>query len=228
MTTVAGLTIHDVVQGSPEWLELRRGIVTASTVGQLITPSTLKVAGNDKSRALVSQLVAERITGWVEEPYVSNDMWRGRMDEPLARDLYSKTYAPVTQCGFMTLKMPSLKLGYSPDGLVGDDGLIEVKSHAPKKHVAIVLADEVPIEHVPQCQAGLFVSGRSWVDYLSYCGGMPMWRKRVTPDLEWFTAITEAVRGFEDTAAHMIAAYTTAVKGLPQTERIEYLPEARI
>lgn len=220
--------IYDVTQGTPEWLELRRGIVTASTVGQLITPKTIKPASNDTSRALVAQLVAERITGWVEEPYVSNDMWRGRMDEPLARDLYSKTYTPVTQCGFMTRDIGGSTVGYSPDGLVGDTGLIEVKSHAPKRHLAVILGGETPAEHMAQVQCGLFVSGRQWCDYLSYAGGMPMWRKRVEPDPDWFAAILAAVGYFEIAASEMIADYTLAVEGLPPTERIDYLPEARI
>src|SRR5690606_34186370 len=79
----------DLIQGTDEWMEARRGIVTASVVGQLVTPKTIKPAANDHSRALVAQLVAERITGWSEDPYVSHDMLRGSLDEPVARALYA-------------------------------------------------------------------------------------------------------------------------------------------
>jgi hypothetical protein len=112
------------------------------------------------------------------------------------------------------------KLGYSPDGLVGDDGLIEVKSRRPKKHLTTILSGEVPPENMAQLQAGLLVSGREWIDYISYCGGMPLWVKRVLPDPKWFDAITDAVITFEDTAAEMVTAYETATAGMPTTERV--------
>lgn len=220
-------TFLDVVQGTDEWLDQRRGMMTASVVGQLITPKTVKPAANDYSRALTVTLAAERITGWTDPVYVSDDMFRGTMDEPIARELYSQTYYPVDECGFMVRDEGGWRLGYSPDGLVGADGLIEVKSRRPKKHLATILADEVPLENMAQLQAGLLVSGREWCDYLSYCGGMPMWVKRVTPDERWIDAILAAVETFEDTAAQMVATYQAAVEGLPATERTIYFQEAR-
>lgn len=222
-------TLHvynDVTQGSDEWLELRRGIITASVVGALITP-TLKLASNDTARGLTQTLVAERITGWIEEQYVSQEMWRGKMDEPLARDLYSETWAPVTETGFMVRDFGAYKIGYSPDGLVGDDGLIEVKSRAPKKHLATILAGTWPAENMAQIQCGLLVSERAWCDYVSYCGGMPMWRTRIEPNAEWFAVIREAAELFESNAAVYTATYNRRIEGLPTTERIEYFPEAR-
>ena len=213
--------LPDLVQGTDEWLEQRRGIVTASIVGRLVTTKTLKPASNDESRGLAAMLIAERITGHTDPTYVSADMERGIADEPRARDVYAEHYAPVTEVGFMVRDDWGFRIGYSPDGLVGDDGLIEVKSRRQKKHLQTILADAVPSENMAQLQCGLLVSGRSWIDYLSYCGGMPMWRKRVEPDERWFAAIEAAVRNFEETAAPTIAAYRKATEGLPATERIE-------
>ena len=212
----------DLIQGSDEWLDQRRGMMTASVVGQLITPKTIKPAANDTSRALITLLAAERITGWTDPVYVNDDMWRDTMDEPIARDLYTRHYAPVTECGFMVRDDWGWSLGYSPDGLVGDDGLIEVKSRRPKKHLATIVADEVPLPNMAQIQAGLLVSGREWCDYVSYCGGMPLWVKRVTPDQKWYVAIIDAVVAFEETAAQIVATYRQAVAGLPPTERATY------
>ena len=255
-------------QGSDEWLAARRGIVTASVVGQLLTvgppnpqtigcttckvdvgpcisiarkeptllktvhstrsdaaallPPVVKPADTDYSRALTLTLAAERITGWTEHVYVNAAMERGNMDEPLARDLYSATYAPATELGFMVRDDWGFSIGYSPDGLVGDDGLIEVKSRAPKKHLATILADEVPAENMAQVQCGLLVSGRSWCDYLSYCGGMPRSPKPVHPDPAWFGAIIAAVTNFEAAVADITNTYTERVAGLPATERIDY------
>jgi predicted phage-related endonuclease len=217
---VSLLEFPDVIQGSDEWHDQRRGIVTASTIGQMITPKTLKVAANDKSRSIVAQLVAERITGWTDPTYIGDDMLRGIDDEAKARDLYAKHHKrPVAELGFMVRSEAHWRLGYSPDGLVGDDGLLEVKSRRAKLHLATILADEVPAEYMAQCQAGLLVSGREWLDFVSYCGGMPMWTKRVAPDLAWFGAICSAVALFEDTAEEMLAQYDAAVIGLPATER---------
>lgn len=211
-----------LIQGSDEWFDQRRGMVTASVVGQLITPKTIKAAANIESRSLTATLVAERITGWTDDTYVSFDMMRGHEIEPIARGLYSKHYAPVTEIGFMVRDDWGFTIGFSPDGCVGDDGLIEVKSRRPKEHLATILADEVPLEAVAQIQCGLLVSGREWCDYVSYCGGMPLWVKRVTPDERWAEAIVEAVETFEQTAAQMVATYQAAVAGLPTTERTTY------
>lgn len=218
---VNGLSRYDhIVQGTDEWHDIRRGIVTASVVGQLVTAKTFKPAVNDTSRALTALLVAERITGYTEPTRMTDDMWRGVEDEPRAREKYTEHHAPVAEAGFMILERDGIRLGYSPDGLVGDDGLIEIKSRRQKKHLATILADEVPIENMAQIQAGLLVSGRQWCDYISYCGGMPLWVKRVHPDAKWHTAITAAARQFEQTATEMVANYETAVAGLPMTERV--------
>lgn len=268
-------TYPDLIQGSDEWLEARRGIVTASVVGQLVSvraltginyacpdcgaepespciskrgggpikalhsdrtaaaadsdaPPIIEPAHNDTARALTNELVAERITGWAEAPYVSHDMLRGSLDEPVARGIYSEHYAPVTECGFMVREEGSWSLGYSPDGLVEEDGLIEIKSRRPKRHLPDILADEVPTENMAQIQAGLLVSGRQWLDYVSFCGGMPLWTKRVEPDQQWFDAITAAVELFESAAAQMLTAYHERTKGLPMTERGTYDMEIAI
>ena len=218
------MSLHEyphVEQGTDEWLALRCGIVTASTVGQLVTP-TLKVADNDTSRGLTTLLVAERITGWSEPVHVTADMWRGTLEEPLAREKYAEHHAPVTETGFMVRDDWGYRIGYSPDGLVGTDGLIEIKSRRQKKHLRTILADAVPAENMAQLQCGLLVSGRKWIDYVSYCGGMPLWVKRVHPDPDWHKAIIAAVATFEKAAEQMTATYHRAVAGLPATERIDH------
>lgn len=219
MTAPILIELPDIEQGTDEWHGQRRGIVTASVVGQLVTTKTLKPASNDVSRGLTRLLVAERITGWTDPMYVSDDMLRGIEDEPKARDKYSEHYAPVTEIGFMIREDHDVKIGYSPDGLVGDDGLIEVKSRRQKKHLETILADEPPAENLAQMQCGLLVSGREWCDYISYCGGMPLWVKRVFPDQRWFDAILAAVDAFEENAAEMIRLYDERTVGLPMTER---------
>ena len=96
------ITYHrDLLQGSDEWLQARCGLMTASEMKLIITP-TLKVAANEKASAHLYELLAQRITKHVEPHYISDDMIRGQVDEIEARLLYAKHYAPVEEVGFVT------------------------------------------------------------------------------------------------------------------------------
>jgi hypothetical protein len=222
------LKILDLKQGSPEWHQARQGILTASVIGQFITPKTIKPAANDKTRAMAYQLVAERITEHTEDTYVSRDMDEGHFFEPIARNIYSEHYAPAEEVGFMVRDDWGFRLGYSPDGTVGGDGLIEIKRRLAKFHLATILADEVPLEYMAQCQTGLLISGRKWLDFISYCSGMPLYVKRVFPDPAWHAAILEAAKSFEASAEQMISDYEAATKSSPPTERIDMYEEMEL
>jgi len=211
---------HDFEQGSEEWLAARCGVLTASEIKLIMTP-TLKIANNDKSRAHVWEIAAQRISQYVEPHYIGDDMLRGMADEIKARDLYSKTRAPVTEAGFITNDELGFTVGYSPDGLVGDHGLIEVKSRNQKFQVQTIAENAVPDEYMLQLQTGLLVTGRDWIDFISYSGGMPMFTQRVYPDPEMQAAIKTAATDFEARVQAAIADYraNVAVYGFPDTER---------
>ena len=191
---------RDLIQGSDEWLQARCGLLTASEMNLIITP-TLKVAANDKSRTHTWELLAQRITQYVEPQYVSDAMLRGSQDEIYARELYAEKYAPVEEVGFITNDQWGFTIGYSPDGLVGDDGLIECKSRCQKYQVQTIANGEVPDEYVIQLQTGLLVTGRKWCDFISYCGGLPMVVIRVHADDTIQKAIVAAAFQFEETLA---------------------------
>ena len=217
------LRIVDVLQGTDEWLQARLGMVTASTIGQLVTPKTVRPASNPTERALITALAAERITGWIGDSYMSDDMIRGHLDEPYARAAYTQaTGAEITEAGLLVRDLDGHELGYSPDGLVGDDGLIEIKSRQPKKHLAAVVANTVPAENMAQCQASLLVSGRQWLDYVSFCGGMRLWVRRVRPDPQWQEALVEALHAAEMAIDAAITDYHTNTDGMPDTERPDH------
>lgn len=220
------IKIYDQLeQGTPEWLEARAGLVTASTVGQLITPAKKQLSTSETAKSLMHTLIAERITGRVEPIATSRAMERGTLDEPYARAVYVEHYAPVTEVGFIVNDDHGFKMGYSPDGLVGDDGLIEIKSRSQRIQLQAVLRDEVPAGNMAQMQMGMLVTGRKWCDYISYSGGMALYVKRVFPDPEWFAVIIEAVSAFENTATEVISKYLEAVANRPATEYIEHFPE---
>lgn len=214
------LTVYETLeQGTEEWLEARRGLVAASTMNRLVT-STLKTADNDTSRALLNTLACERITGHVEGYFETFDMARGHNEEPFAREEYAAHKGvEVAQIGFMTRGVNGATLGYSPDGLVNDDGLIEIKCPQPKEHLRTILAGKPPAQYQAQLQVGLFVSGREWIDYVSYVQGMRLWVRRVTPDRAWFTAISAATLAAETSIKNIIAQYEQATHGMPEIER---------
>lgn len=191
------ITYHpELIQGSDEWIAARRGIITAGSMDLILTP-TLKVTSNEKERTHLYELLAQRVTGYTEPQYIGDDMLRGLEDEVYAKALYSEKYAPVMDTGLVTNDALGFVVGYSPDGLVGDDGLIEIKSRRQKYQVQTILDDEVPVEYMLQIQTGLFVTGRAWLDFISYCGGLPMFVKRVFPIPEYHDAIREAATKFE-------------------------------
>ena len=216
---------HDIEQGTDEWHALRRGRITASAVGRLIT-ATGKPANNDTSRAQLLQLLAERITGESEASFYGDDMARGHLLEPLARDLYAKHYSPVVECGFITATICGVELGYSPDGLVGDDGLIEIKSPRQKNHLKAMLAVEVPAEYVPQVQLGLAVTGRDWCDFISYAPGLPLYVHRCRRDEGVIAQLIAAAEAAELELQRLMAVYTEAAERFPATEPIQ--PEQEI
>lgn len=224
------MTLHiydQLEQGSDEWLQARCGMLTASTIGKLIT-ATGKIADNETSRGLTETLVAERLTGHVDYVHPSFDMQRGTLDEPLARDLYAEHYAPVAEIGFAVREIDGHKLGASPDGLIGDDGGLEIKSRRPKVHLRTILTDLVPAENLAQIHSLMLVLNRDWWDYCSYSGGWPLHVIRVYRSDAWDNAISDALNTFEKNARHMIHEYQTRTKGAPVAPRIDHFAEMSI
>jgi len=211
---------YDIEQGTPEWHEVRRGVLTSTAIKTLITP-TGKLADNDKTRAHVYEVAAQRITGRTEDTYLSFDMMRGHTDEILARELYARHYAPVTECGFITNDKLGFLVGYSPDGLVGEDGLIEIKSAKAKIQVQRITDGAIPTEHIAQVQTGLWVTGREWCDFISYSNGMAMMMVRVNADPLYHDLIEQAAKAFEAKVSEVIAAYGSNSKPFHMAEYIE-------
>ena len=217
----------EMIQGSEAWHSIRCGVPTASEMKLLVTP-TLKVAANEKERAHMWELLAQRLTKHVEPRYISDDMLRGQEDEIEAVALYAKTYEPVERVGFVTNDRWGFTIGYSPDALVGDDGLVECKSRGQKYQIQTIVdyvsADKIDPDFMIQVQTGLMVSERKWCDLISFCGGLPMATVRVYPDEKIQTAILEAVTAFEERLAIAMRKYGEVVSSskrlIPTIRRI--------
>jgi hypothetical protein len=193
---------HDVTQGSDEWEQLRIGRITASEMHRLVTPTGKKRTG-ETPLTYATELAAQRVCGWVDQRATGAAIERGHRDEVLARELYRERVAPVEERGFATRGC----IGYSPDGLVGDDGLIEIKSRIPRLQLETVALNRVPEEHIVQVQTGLFVTGREWCDYISYCSGMPMYVRREYVNQRLQSVILEAAEECEMRLQGWVAEY---------------------
>lgn len=209
------MTVYpEMDQGSEEWLAARCGVLTASEVKLIMTP-TGNVAYNDKTRAHVWELAAQRITQFVEPRYIGDDMLRGHEDEVYARMAYDQHIAPTQTMGFMVNRKWGFAMGFSPDWLVGDDGLGEAKSRIQRFQVQTI-CDHVspascPPDYVLQCQTGLLVSERKWLDLCSYSNGLHMAVIRIHPDPVLQDLIIEAATVFEEKVRDKITDYHAAL-----------------
>lgn len=228
-----GPVIHrDIEQGTEAWYAIRRGILTASEMKHVLSPPPkeetrvkksgepykqrewIPFADNEDCRTHIYELAAQRITKFVEPIFESYDMLRGKADEQEARAIYAERFAPVEEVGFITNDRHGPMVGYSPDGLVGRDGQIEIKSRKQKYQVQTViehlLTGGIPQEFVIQHQAGLFVSERKWIDFVSFSAKLPMAVIRIYPDDPLQAAIREVAEITEAKITKVIADFQEA------------------
>jgi putative phage-type endonuclease len=189
-----------VEQGSPEWFALRLGKVTASRVADLMAKTK---TGWGASRAnYAAQIIAERLTGTVADSYQSPAMLHGSETEALAKAAYEfHTDADVAEIGFVV--HPAIaSAGASPDGLVGNDGMVEIKSPNTATHIDTLLGQSVPGKYLTQMQFQMACAERTWVDFVSFDPRMPesmrLFVKRVHRDDGRIAELDREVRAFLD------------------------------
>lgn len=176
--------MSEIIQGSDEWKALRLGKVTASRVADLVAKTK---TGPAASRAnYMAQLIAERLTGTPAESYTNAAMQHGTETEPEARAAY-EFYQGVTVEVVAFVPHPTIdQAGCSPDGLIGGDGLIEIKCPNTATHLETLLGQAVPGKYETQVQFQLACTGRSYCDFVSYDPRMPenmrLFIKRVMRD----------------------------------------------
>ncbi len=154
-------------QGTPEWLAERLGYVTASRISNVLSKGK-GLAESLTRKKYLYQIIAERLSNQPQESYTNSSIQWGTETEPLARLAYeSETCNFVTEVGFV--KHPTIEwTGASPDGLVGDDGLIEIKCPNTSTHIDTLLNDTIDKAYVYQMQWQMECTGRAWCDFVSY------------------------------------------------------------
>lgn len=182
-------------QGSQAWLESRMGKVTASALSNVMMAKT--AAGYQNYMA---QLICERLTGEPVETFKSAAMEHGTETEPQARAFYElETGNEVVECGF--IPHPTLaNSGASPDGLIGDDGGIEIKAPQPAKHIKNLMGGTIDKAYMLQMQWGMACTGREWWDFVSFNPSFPahlqLHVQKVKRDQEMIEDITASVTSF--------------------------------
>jgi putative phage-type endonuclease len=201
------------VQGTAEWLQERCGKVTASRIADLMAKTR---SGWGASRAnYAAQLVAERLTGCVTPSFTNAAMIHGTETEPEARRAYEFFIdRDVQQVGF--IPHPEIEnAGASPDGLIGNDGLLELKCPQTATHIDTLLSGAIPDKYFKQMQFQMACTGREWCDFASYDPRLPermrLFTKRVERDAEAIAEIETEVRAFlaeiGETVAKLIEQY---------------------
>lgn len=197
--------VEGVSQGTPEWHQLRCGCPTASRFADILSKGRGSAESVTRRKYLLS-VVAERLSNEVAETYSNPHMERGKAFEAEARDLYSfRTGNDVREVAF--IRNTQIGAGASPDGLIGDDGMLEIKTRLPELHLELVLSGGLPPEHKAQVQGQLMVSGRKWVDYVSYWPKLPLYIVRVERDEEFISLLRANIKVFNEDVEAMVAKF---------------------
>ena len=215
--------IHEKLeQKSEEWHNLRRGRITCSELSNILTPAKLQLSKQSNTFALVK--ASERITG-LTEPFVENwQMQRGVDNEPIAREYYETvTNKTVKEIGFFEYNEDFL-FGYSPDGIVGEDGLIEIKCPSPAVHLETLINKKIDGKYMLQMQGGMLASERKWCDFVSYSEGLALAIIRVHRCEETMEKITYGLLEFERLVRNTISKHNESIQsGSLLTQKIQSL-----
>lgn len=180
-------------QRTEGWYEARRGVPTASQFGKLITPTGKRASSAD---SYIDELIAEKLTGESKIIPTTAAMQHGIDMEPKARDYYRFMYdREVTEVGLCL--HDEISAGASPDGLIGHDGILEIKCPQPHTMVKYLRENRLPPEYVAQVMGQLWICDRQWADFLAYHEKMKPLLIRVERDEEFIAElsaiVTEAV-----------------------------------
>lgn len=191
---MSDLQIFSCEQGTPEWDNLRLGVVTASEFDTVLA-SGRGGAPSVTRRKYMLKLIGERLTGVAAPGYSNEHMERGKVMEAEARDLYAMVQGVEPfQIGFMRRG----DVGASPDSLIDTMGISEIKTKLPHLHLEVLLANEMPAEHKPQVQGQLMVGEKEWCDFVSYWPGLPIFIKRIYRDEDYIKKLEKGIEDFLD------------------------------
>lgn len=206
-------------QGSDEWKQARVGEITASRSGDVI--ATLKRGGEAAERAAYrSELMVERLTGMPypqSAEYARQVQW-GKEQEPFARAAYEMRNDVLVETVGFVVHPKIAHFGASPDGLVGDDGTLQIKCPNTKTHLKWMLAGTIPLEHVPQMMGEMSCTGRAWCDFVSFDPRLPehlqLFVRRFDRDQKLISVLESEVDHFNRELDELLAALPPKPQGI--------------
>jgi len=187
------MIIHKCEQGSEAWHEIKLGRFTGTRIKNLMSAKSTASYQN-----VIAEVVAEILTHSKEDNYTNDDMQRGIDMEPEAANYYNGIYeaCELDEIGFCEPEESDYSdyAGVSPDRLVNDDGLLEIKCPKAKTHFNYIKSGKMPNEYKWQVQHQLFITERKWCDFMSYYPGLKPFIIRVLPDMEMHSKIVDELR----------------------------------
>jgi hypothetical protein len=217
-----GLKIYkDVQQNTPEWLALRSTCITASDMHKILTPVKLEPS---KQMEVLARKKAGELHTQNFANHQTSAMLMGHEYEPIALEYYEENVSEVEQVGFITNDKWGFKIGFSPDALVGNHGIVEVKSHIPEVQVDLLINRKFDPAHIMQIQTGLLVSERRFCDFIHFCPGLPLMVFRIERDEAYQNKIISACAKYYKTFNEI----KNALVMLSDTNQVKFYPTERI
>ena len=192
-------TFENIEQGTPAWFEARAGIPTASMFSAVLSKG--RSGAESKTRkTYMLKLLGERLTGELQEGFTNEHMERGKVMEAEARTMYEfQSDNEAKEIGFIR----NGEKGCSPDAVINDNGMLEIKTKLPHLQLAALLKGEMPADHKAQVQGQLMVAEREWCDFVSYWPKLPLLLVRVERDEKYIKTLSEQIDIFNEEMAQL-------------------------
>ena len=211
---------YDIEQNTEAWQKLRRGVITASNISKIITPAKLLIS---KSTGYLYTFCRQSIDEMPFGDFSTRHTDRGHIEEALALQVYEQKYGAVTRCGFVENTKHGFKIGCSPDALIGDDGIIQVKSFTPDVQFGNIIDEAHEAAHILQVQTELFVTERKFCKMIYQSSGTHQMVTEILPNVELHEKIKEACSDFYKRAEAAIMTYHAKI-----TDETRFTPTAYV
>lgn len=210
----------DLEQGSDEWNQRRRAVLTASNISKILTPAKLQIT---KSTGYLYNFCRQKLDDMPYGEFSTRHTDRGHIEEEIALQIYEAKHGGLKRCGFVENTLHGYKIGCSPDALIGDDGGVEVKSFTPNVQFGNIIEDKIDNKHMLQVQMTLFVTQRKYWKLIYQSSGTEQIITHVLPDTEKQAKIKEACRDFYSRVDDVMEKYRTKILDTERFTPTEYV-----
>jgi len=212
---------YEIEQRSEEWLQIRRGIITASNISKILTPKKKQLVA---STGFLYDFCRQAVDDMPYGGFSTFHTERGFIEEEMALKIYKQKQPEIKSCGFVLNTRHSIKLGCSPDALVGSDGGAQIKSFKPDLQFANLVEDRIKDEHLLQVQFELLVTARKWWDVIYHSSGTYQMVTRIYPDKELHEIMIRNCKLFYEKVDTTIKQFRENVSDAKRFTPTDYIP----